>query len=840
MNAEVSSDKNGHVDIPAFTAKGLGTELDMQLKASDLGADEPSVSGKLSLEGKDLPLMLQFAGAMQGKDSALTDASKELSSLQDKSFSIKSDFDFSDGKIELPSLLMKLLLMEVNASIKSQGGTQAAGTVSVKGEDSSLLLSVLGGLQGKESPLNDLAKDLKSSKDRSFSLTAGIDADMDKGKIAINDLLVKLLGANIEGEIDGEGLQTDAPGFEGTLKARGADFPALMRLLGSMGEGSSLAKLGAQFSSMKTKSFDIDTAFELEQGSGDIDVSRLKANLLGLTANGQLKAKGLTSGNSNINGDIDVNINQPEGLLTAFGQGELAEVVKSIQLKAGLKGNNQSIELTPLDFKTTLSGKEIPNSPVDIAMTAKTQANLESETLSVKDLSLKGLGLDVKGNLNMTKFMSTPSFTGDINIAPINIRQFLTSLKQTVPVTADKNVLQSFSLSSAVKGSSRSLALNELTVKLDDTTMKGNVALTDFQTGAMTFGLGIDAFNTDRYLPALDTSTEAVPQKTESTAKSKKVAAAEAEKLPFDTLRDLNMKGDLLVGNLVYSNMKLKDVQISIDAKDSVLKMKPIKAELYGGNYSGDITLNTSGKSAKLTVNSNLKSVQLGPLEKDYMGTEQIVGNADVNLALFSAGSTINQLKQNLSGQGKIAVTDGVLQGIDVGKVLQEVEMMIEDKRIGKPTEGGETAFDSLTANLDINSGKVTNQDMLLKAPGFNVAGKGLLANLNDMSWNYDLLLSVNETTASTESERYNIGGYSIPAKCKGLIANKRCVPDVGSLLTTIFKKSLQDKLFEEIGLKKKDSAAKTRESSSSDNSKKNEKPKIEDIGKELLKGIFD
>ncbi|MCG8324252.1 MAG: AsmA family protein, partial [Thiotrichales bacterium] len=370
----------------------------------------------------------------------------------------------------------------------------------------------------------------------------------------------------------------------------------------------------------------------------------------------------------------------------------------------------------------------------------------------------------------------------------------------------DPATLNKVSFSSRFSGSASSIAFKELSLGLDDTQVKGDASVVNFARPAITFGFGVNQINMDRYMPPA-----AAPAPRQKKKKGKPVtpetAGTAAAQLPIETLRGLDIDGKLLIGSLVYSNLKLGNVKLALKAKDGKIKLNPAQAELYQGIYDGNVALDASGKFPKLTMNTNFKGVQIEPLLMDYQGTANLKGKSDINLALFSAGSDVTTLKRNLNGQGGLKISNGVFQGVDVRRVLTEVEMMIEDKVPGKPTEGGETAFDRMTASLDIKGGVVSNKDLILSAPGIKVSGKGMLADLNNETWNYNLVLAVDESTATNRDSRYNIGGYSIPVHCSGLIKDKRCVPNVGDILATILEKAVTDKLLESVGVKKKKGA---------------------------------
>ena len=87
-----------------------------------------------------------------------------------------------------------------------------------------------------------------------------------------------------------------------------------------------------------------------------------------------------------------------------------------------------------------------------------------------------------------------------------------------------------------------------------------------------------------------------------------------------------------------------------------------------------------------------------------------------------------------------------------------------------------------------------------MAASGFNVTGRGMLINLNDETWKYNLKTEVDAASATSGDERYNLGGYGLAIKCSGKVADKKCIPDVGDIAKAVLKGAVQDKVQEAIG----------------------------------------
>ena len=438
-------------------------------------------------------------------------------------------------------------------------------------------------------------------------------------------------------------------------------------------------------------------------------------------------------------------------------------------------------------MKTLVTSEQVGNQSVEVFLNADTNINMDKQTLSMAGLTLKGLGMNLTGSIQAKNFLVEPALDGKLNIAPFNLRSLMKRLGQEVPETADKKVFTSVGLNSEFSASKSDIDIRQMALKLDQSKINGKLNVKDFDKPAIRFGVNIDTINLDRYLAPKTDETKPVTPETAATA---------AAQLPVETLQALNIKGDLAIGQLTVSKARLSNVKLSIDGKDGKVKLAPVAANLYQGAYQGDISINATGKLPKLVVNSSIKGVQIEPLLVDITGEPaSLVGKSDISLAVVARGQNTDTFKQTLSGQAELKVTNGIVRGVDIPGALEQVEIMIEQKRPGKINTEGDTPFSSLTATLPINSGVVNNNDLLLTAPSFQVTGQGMLARLTDMSWKYKLKAGVNERSVARGEETYNVGGYKIDINCRGKLDPNNCKPDAFKLAGQAVQKLLLDKI---------------------------------------------
>lgn len=660
-------------------------------------------------------------------------------------------------------------------------------TIKLAGKDLSMLFKV--------AEIEPLASQIAKLGNRSFDFAATINADMQRGDVDLSGLQANLLGANVKGDIKATNIESASPAFRGTLNASGPDLPTLMQVLGQLqgGAESALTQYGSKLSHVANKSFVMNTNFDADMGTGNIKMPVLTLKALGTNLSGTLTASNMNQTSGSMTGQFKLTADNPKDLLAALDQSELGEVMQSVNLDVNISGNRANLNIKPFALTMVLAGAKILNSPVTLGLNAVTQMNLEKETLNLDNFSLTGLGLNATGTLKATNILNSPAFNGEVNVAEFNLRTLLQQLNQELPITADTKAYSRVSLATAFDGSSNAMNISKLSMAFDDTKLDGKLSVTDFAKPAIQFGITIDQLNADRYLPP-------PPKDGNNRTLTPEVAVGAAMQLPVELLRSLNASGDMKVGQLVISKAKLADIVLSLNAKDGLIKLAPVSANLYQGSYAGDINLDATSAEPVLSFKSSLQGVQMDPLMTDFTGSSNISGTGNIELGVSAKGDNTDSLKKSLSGNGKVALEKGILRGVDVAKVLEQVEIMIESKRPMAIDKGVETPFDTFTSTLAINNGVVNSDDLLITAPGIKITGKGTVINLVNDTLDYNLVASADASSVTQGTERYNIGGYSVPIRCRGQVNGPSCVPDVGEILKVAVQKAVQEKVQEKLG----------------------------------------
>jgi AsmA protein len=762
---------------------GLGMRVTANVESADLQAGEPAVSATLEANGSDLAVLFRVLqqDALAGRISTL-----------DSSFSLVASLeaDLGAGTLKVPTLQARLLNADIDGNVSVERFTSAApalqGSLNAQGPDLATLIEVAGMLQGgSDSILSQTGRDLSRLPDKAFRVTTDFAADLDAATVAVPRFELAMFGASISGNIDASNINDSAAlQASGTLDASGPDLPLLLQIAGRLQGGmeSPLNVYGEKLRlGVQDRAFNITTGFNADLGRGNIELPALNASLLGFTATAQLNARDLQSSNGIVNGKLQLSGDKLREVLTALDQAALGEVAQSIQLDMEVGGTSGNLRLSPLRLDLVLAGRQIANSPQTLSLSADTIANLDQYSVRTDSFSLSGLGLELGGSVAATNINAAPSFDGRLEIPAFDARRFMLQLNQELPPTSDDSVLQKVALSTAFGGTQSSFNLNDMTLLLDESTITGSLAVSDLATMASQFTLNVDTINADRYMAPATTEPDA--------------SGAEATPLPQDELQALSMQGAINIGQLVINRLQMRDIVMEINAANGELALAPFRANLYEGSFDGDIRLDTTGAAPSASVTTTLSNVDLGPLLQDFMDSSYVSGKGNVSLSLTGSGADTASIKRNLNGNGSIKLQDGVLQGVDVSAVLASIETMIRSRRTQSLPQGGSTAFEESAATLAIAEGVIRTEDLSVKAPGWSLAGNGILADLGNERMDFNLLVSVDESTVTSADTEYDLGGYALPIACNGALDSPRCLPDAAQILAAAVGSVLQERL---------------------------------------------
>ena len=455
-----------------------------------------------------------------------------------------------------------------------------------------------------------------------------------------------------------------------------------------------------------------------------------------------------------------------------------------------LSADGQTVTLTEANLETDLAGDTLPGGQLKSELGFNTSLNLEAQTLAVSDLVLKALGLQLEGQLNGTAVLGDAAFDGEIRIGEFNPRDVIQALGQPVPEVSDPEVLSRAEAALQLAATKDSVSLSNIQLKLDDSTVKGELKVANFAKPAIRFGLHLDQIDVDRYLP---------PQSEQPPVPPTTAAAAGAQMIPVETLRALDVDGELTIDQLKAAQLRSSDIRMKLVARGGVVRVHPASASMYQGKYQGDIKLDVRGKQPKISMNETLAAVQVGPLLKDLTGKDSLTGKTEAKATLVTSGQTPDDFKKTLNGKIAFAFTDGAVKGFNLAAMIRKAQAQISGQPAPAETEPNQTDFSEITGTASVINGIVQNRDLMAKSPLLRVEGTGDV-DLPQESLDY---LVTAKVVGSLEGQSgkgiTDLKGVPIPVQLSGTFAEPKYKIRLDKALKESAEKKVQKKLGKEL-----------------------------------------
>ena len=465
--------------------------------------------------------------------------------------------------------------------------------------------------------------------------------------------------------------------------------------------------------------------------------------------------------------------------------------------------------------------------PADLAgdFTIETVMTLASDTSTVafQDTEISVLGID------MSVTFDDVAQTALIQVDAFSLKSLMERLNIEPPVTADPDALGKIIIDATVDINADELVRSDLNLVVDDTTFKGEFSLAGDSAGTITINLAADSINLDRYMePAQDAALGnggAVPVE-----------------IPTDLIQALNLRGSLTFAEAQLSGMTFANVKLGLTAANGDMRLHPISADFFGGKYEGDVRINATSKTPVLSVNENIRDVNLGSLALAMFEQENITGTINGSFQLTGRGDDLAAIQRSLSGNMSMELLDGTWEGTDVWYELRRARALYKQEPAPEPELPARTRFSTVRATGPVTNGVFRNDDLFAELPFMQLTGKGTVdfaAAEVDYRMTARILERPEFVQGATAEELDEFTEAVIPLKIKGPLADPSIVPDVGEMLKEEVKEDIKERLLEKLlgGDDEADEEAEGEVSDEEPKKKKKSRDKVKDALKDLLGG---
>ena len=445
-------------------------------------------------------------------------------------------------------------------------------------------------------------------------------------------------------------------------------------------------------------------------------------------------------------------------LLTSAKPELVADVKLAAQITADLASKIYSID--DLALAVSARGAPIPAGKQDVSLKGAVRFDQGQGAFSLKDLVLSVAGLTLKTAIEGQGLNGeTPTFNGRLSTDTFSPRQLAGNLGIKLPATTDPTVLSDASLSATIAGTFKNAKLSDVAIKLDQTALSGFVDVSDFATQAVKFGLKVDSFDADRYLPP--TSKEATPEEP-----AKKGGDINAIVIPVDALDALNVAGDFEMGLLKVKNLKLTDTQLNINFPKGLNKTQNLSAKFYEGSIKQTLKI-VPGAKPGYAITADVTGINAEPLVKDFTAKDLMEGKGNFSLALTTGGKTVGNLRRNLNGNVKLNFANGALKGFNLEQTIEEGKAKFKGETYAAPAAEKKTEFGELKASAVVVNGVMKTNDLQAVNNKFKVTGEGQVDLATEQ---FDMTFKPIVTDPGSSNTLKELIGVVIPIRVYGSV----------------------------------------------------------------------
>jgi AsmA protein len=219
--------------------------------------------------------------------------------------------------------------------------------------------------------------------------------------------------------------------------------------------------------------------------------------------------------------------------------------------------------------------------------------------------------------------------------------------------------------------------------------------------------------------------------------------------------------------------------EIDATLASGVLKCGFPNLGAYGGQVSGELSVDASTGGATYALRSDLTGVRALPLLRSAADFDKLDGKLQAKLALRSTGNSQRAIMSNLNGTVFANFQDGAIRGLNIAQMIRS--LTASTLQGWQESQEQTTDLSQLSASFRVENGQATTSDLNLVGPLVRMTGTGTV----DLAAKA-LAFRVEPKLVMTTEGQGRTGdpvGLGIPVVIDGPWSSPRIYPDVAGML---------------------------------------------------------
>ncbi len=478
-------------------------------------------------------------------------------------------------------------------------------------------------------------------------------------------------------------------------------------------------------------------------------------------------------------GQVEIN----DGKLTYIDhQSKETKIIDQLNLAVLLPSLRQSLNFSGsvrymaqvfiLESSITTPAKAINNQPFTLKLDLTSQLaklNYEGEVIQQ--------GREIKGKL---------SVSGD------SVKQILNW--QNIPLVANDEAFNKFSLNTNMRFANNKLALNELMVNLDALAFKGSTAITLSTPLNISSNIDLGILDLNPYLPKNNNSAEdSPPNDTEN-----QPVVWDDTAIDLSALASLNADISIQSSQLLVREIKLGKNELALLLNNGIASVQLNSFQGYEGSGSGVFKVNSTKKPYQITTKFGLANINAQPLLNDAAGFDKLMGKGQLAWDLSTQGGSQRDFIHQLNGNIDFSFIDGAVKGVNLAAVAKSASNIMKGNLSSVSLDSDfsnadKTDFAALTGKFMLSNGVANTKNLSLNNPFIRISGTGDI-DLPKTKVKLQIKSKIVGSAQGQAAEGTN-SGLEIPIKITGPFHQIKIRPDVSSGAKDKIKDKVKNKL---------------------------------------------
>ncbi|WP_263261714.1 AsmA family protein [Pseudomonas sp. RIT-PI-S] len=514
--------------------------------------------------------------------------------------------------------------------------------------------------------------------------------------------------------------------------------------------------------------------------------------------------------------------------LTAFLGTNQPELRARTELKGTLRFDPgvQRYQFEDMRLGGELTGAPLQGQTLTFSAQGQLLADLGAQVADWNNLKLSANQLRALGELHLRDLDSAPQLSGALSIAQFDLRAFLEGIAQPVPATADSSALTQIELVSRVTGDRNALALEDLNVKLDGSTLNGRLAVEDIAHQALRVRLQGDKLDLDRYLPADSEQAKGTAAARQAEVQGSEAAAVAAggnsplpdapgrqawsddRLFPIERLRAIDLQAELSVGRLTLQKLPIDSARLTVAGAGGLLNLQGLSGQVGEGEFNANGSLDVRPDTPLLNLQTRLNRVPVEAVLAGHVASPPVRGLLTLDATLKGSGNSQKSLVDSLDGNGHFALDNGVLVDANLEQQLCQGIALLNRKTLSSEPRGRDTPFQRLDGSLTLRDGVANNPDLNASIPGLRVSGNGDI-DLRVLGMDYRVGVVVQGESGNMADPACQVNdrfaNLELPIRCRGPLelGARACRVDregLGQVAVQAVRNRVEEKIEDKLG----------------------------------------